>query len=146
MNLQLFQHPLNLFWLCTIFHLIADYHLQGILADMKQKDWWNEQIKLLYQKYNGTDKSFELHYKILKKYKYDYLAGLFCHSIMWGILTFLPLMLVCSPSMFACILGVNILVHSVVDHMKANIHLINLCEDQIIHMIQIIISVIIVSL
>lgn len=48
--------------LMLLAHFFADFHLQGILADMKQEQWWRKQ-----EGYNS-------------KYKYDYLAALAIHS------------------------------------------------------------------
>ena len=46
-----------------LLHVIDDFHLQGILASMKQKEWWKKQ--------EG--------YKDL--YKDDYITALMIHSI-----------------------------------------------------------------
>ena len=71
------------------------------------------------------------------------LIGLYCHALMWSIVTFFPLMWFCGPGAFAVLINVNTLVHLVVDHMKANIHCISLIEDQLIHLAQVIATVLI---
>ena len=54
--------------ICMMFcHIINDYKLQGILASMKQKSWWEE---------NGND----------PLYKHDYIMALFEHSFSWAFL------------------------------------------------------------
>lgn len=129
------KNPVNLFWLCVLLHLIADYPLQGCLANLKQRDWWREQIIDLRHK--NKDKSYEWHNKVERLYRNDYLAGLICHSMMWSILTFLPLMLVYTPGIFTTVVLANMISHLVVDHGKANQHMINLCQDQMLHLLQI---------
>lgn len=138
------RHPVNIFWLCVALHLVADYCLQGILCDMKQKRWWHDQIAKEIR--NHPNNTFQWQYKIYRKYKYDYLAGLACHAIMWSIITFLPLLLVCTPYIFTGIVLVNSVIHMVVDHMKANTHHLNLWQDQLIHLVQVAATVFIVAL
>lgn len=109
------------FWLMVLSHLVADYTLQGWLANGKQRKWWSEQIPEL-------DKT---------KYKNDYRCALVCHSLYWSILVCLPLYW--SP-WFSAYVIVNSIVHYVVDDLKANKFKLNLIEDQIFHFIQIIIT------
>ena len=56
-------------------HIIDDYFLQGILASMKQKDWWRKQ-----DNYN-------------KDYKYDYIPALIAHATSWSISVNIPVIL-----------------------------------------------------
>lgn len=140
--METIKNPVNLFWLCMLLHLIADYTLQGCLANMKQRQWWRDQI--IDFRHMNRDKSYEWQSRITQLYKNDYLAGLICHSIMWSILTFLPLMLVCTPGVFAAVVLANTTVHAVVDHMKANMHVINLNQDQLLHSLQIGLTVVMV--
>jgi len=70
-------------------------------------------------------------------YNHDYIAGMACHCVMWGVVTFFPLMFVVSAKAFSIALLLNILVHGVIDHLKCNKEKINLCTDQILHLIQI---------
>lgn len=102
-------------------HIVDDYYLQGWLASAKQKMWWKK---------NAPD----------ELYKYDYIAALFMHSFSW---TFM-IMLV--PTIYVLLVGgiwspvvfvANLVIHMIVDDMKANRKKINLIQDQSIHMIQI---------
>ena len=136
--------PFNLFWICLLLHLIADYTLQGCLADLKQKRWWSIQLKKFYDSFDKKYQTYELKHKIIQKYKNDYMSGLLCHAAMWSILTFLPLMFLCSQRVFALVVICNLFVHFVVDHMKANMHVINLNQDQLLHLQQIFITLIVV--
>ena len=110
------------FWVCVLLHLIADFNLQGILADMKQVVWWWK---------HAPD----------KKYEHDWRAALLCHAFMWSIITFAPLAFITNPYAFSVIVILNALIHACVDVMKANLRWINLVEDQLAHLAQIIITI-----
>lgn len=111
--------------LAMIFlHIIDDYKLQGILASMKQKKWWEEQRE----------------YK--KLYKYDYIPALIEHSFSWTFMIMLPIavMLHFNIGWWAIAYIVNMMVHAFVDNLKANKFKINLVTDQTIHIVQIVIT------
>lgn len=113
-------------FLAMIFlHIVDDYYLQGILAQMKQKKFWKEQ---------APD----------ELYKYDYIWALIMHAFSWTFMIMLPLIFVnpISPA-FYVIFVVNLAVHAYVDNLKANKHKINLWQDQLIHLTQIILTFII---
>lgn len=104
-------------------HIVDDFYLQGILASMKQRSWWQgkapEQL-----------------------YKYDYIAALIIHALSWAIMITLPILYVSgwNPHWVVCLmLSLNFAIHAVVDDLKANRHMINLVMDQTIHFIQIIV-------
>lgn len=105
-------------------HIIDDYKLQGILADMKQKVWWERQ--------EG--------YKSL--YKYDYIMALITHSFSWSFMIMLPIAIVLKFNIGWWVIAyiVNMIVHAIVDTLKANALKINLVTDQTIHIAQIIIT------
>lgn len=107
--------------LMLLAHFFADFHLQGILADMKQEQWWRKQ-----EGYNS-------------KYKYDYLAALAIHSAEWTLWVMMPLMLLpyLDLGIFLLLAALNTVVHSLTDNSKANYKDINLIQDQIIHLAQI---------
>ena len=110
-------------------HIIADFHLQGILAKMKQKDWW----KLTYKEIMEKD----------KKYDNDWIVCLFWHSFQWSFMIMLPLLVNCNFDIdykYLCVFGANIIGHMVIDDLKCNRYKINLITDQFLHMIQIILS------
>lgn len=106
-------------------HIIDDYCLQGILASMKQKSWWTEQ-----KEYSDL-------------YRYDYIAALFAHSFSWAFMIMLPVMIKLGfDSSFWCVIAVfaNMIVHAIVDDLKANKKKINLITDQMIYLGQILIT------
>lgn len=108
-------------------HLVDDYYLQGILAKLKQKSWWEE---------NAPD----------SLYKYDYIVALVEHAFSWTFMIMLPItikMVVDNNilTIYWCIAFiVNLCIHAIVDHLKANDKKINLIIDQTIHICQIIIT------
>lgn len=105
------------FILMLLAHIFADFHLQGILADMKQEQWWNN-----------------------SKYKYDYLAALVIHSAEWTLWMMIPLFLLphLDLGMFLLLAALNIIVHSLTDNSKANYKDISLIQDQALHLAQIV--------
>lgn len=109
--------------LMIFLHIIDDYKLQGILASMKQKNWWKEQ-----KEYNEL-------------YKHDYIWALIMHSFSWSFMIMLPFAFILNFNInvaFVIMFVLNLISHATTDNMKANQHSINLIDDQIIHMFQII--------
>ena len=101
-------------------HIVDDYYLQGILAQMKQKKFWKE---------NAPD----------EYYQFDYIWALFMHGFSWTFMIMLPFAVSGSTGPFFYILFVvNTLLHAGIDNLKANRFMLNLWEDQILHMVQII--------
>ena len=107
-------------------HIVDDYYLQGILASMKQKKWWQE---------NAPG----------KLYKHDYIMALIEHAFSWTFMVHSPLLVY---SVIFCVeinlivfltsFLANLIVHAVVDNLKANKNRINLIHDQIAHITQIV--------
>lgn len=105
-------------------HIVDDYYLQGKLALFKQKKWWQEN----YPK---------------ELYKNDYLMALFFHSFSWSFMIMLPLYYYCNwifSNTLLVLFIINIIIHFIVDNLKANKGILNLVQDQLIHLLQIIIS------
>lgn len=109
--------------LAMIFmHILDDFCLQGILASMKQREWWEKQ-----EGYNDM-------------YKRDYIVALFMHSFSWTFMVMLPIAVKNGFETSGLFLGfffANLIIHAVVDDLKANRKKINLCVDQTIHLVQI---------
>ena len=108
------------------FHIVDDYYLQGWLASAKQKRWWKE---------NAPQ----------PKYKYDYIWALLMHSFSWAFMIMLPIAVTMSfnlDKVFIRLFVLNICLHAVIDDMKANRGLINLWQDQLLHIAQIILTAI----
>lgn len=116
-------------------HIIDDYCLQGILASMKQKSWWENNYPN-------------------EKYKNDYLMALYMHSASWSFMVLLPISIYALINSFSnsfwvswfTVWIINLSVHMIVDDFKANKLKINLVTDQIIHIIQITIAFILLIL
>ena len=110
------------FILMLLAHFFADFHLQGVLADMKQEQWWKRQ-----DGYNS-------------KYKYDYVAALAIHSAEWTLWMMMPPLFLLPHldlGMLLLLAALNMVVHSLTDNSKANYRDISLVQDQVIHLAQI---------
>lgn len=104
------------------FHIVDDYYLQGILAKMKQKSFWENA---------GY------------KYKSDYIPALYMHAFSWAFMIMLPIAYNLAfkiNSFYVWAFIVNFAIHAITDHLKANKKKINLCIDQTIHLLQILIT------
>jgi hypothetical protein len=110
--------------LMLFVHIVDDFYLQGILANMKQKRWWelSEWYKPLY--------------------KNDYKMALLIHSMSWSIMILLPFMFLhyVSGLMLLGAFIINAVIHYYIDDLKANRGQINLVVDQSIHIIQVILT------
>jgi hypothetical protein len=109
-----------LLWM-IFFHIVDDYYLQGWLASAKQKSYWQE---------NAPD----------ELYKRDYIWALIMHSFSWAFMIMLPIAYFYSFSIglpFVIILLINVTCHAFTDNAKANLKLINLWQDQLVHILQI---------
>lgn len=114
---------------CMLFcHILDDYYLQGILASMKQKRWWKE---------NAPD----------PLYKNNYIIALLEHAFSWTFMIHVPAIVYCiifgklpETIDFLVIFAFNWAIHATVDDLKANQKGLNLLQDQIIHIVQVIIT------
>lgn len=104
-------------------HILDDYVLQApCLCNLKQKSWWEK---------NAPD----------RQYRFDYVVGLVVHSISWATMIMLPIIIVLKGELnwLWLFLPINTIIHAVVDHLKANVRVINLVHDQSIHLVQILV-------
>lgn len=108
-------------------HIIEDYGMQGILASMKQKKWWEE----------NTSNPL---------YKYDYIPALIEHAFEWSCMMLIPVLIWCLFMnidwyiTIVIMVLINTIIHAFIDDLKANKFKINLWQDQLFHLIQIIIT------
>ena len=119
-----------LLFIMIFLHIVDDYYLQGWLSSAKQKSWWEK---------NAPD----------KMYKRDYVMALFVHSFSWSFMIMLPptiYLLIVGGTWFPMIYISNLIIHMYVDNLKANKKRINLIQDQSIHIVQILITWMVVML
>lgn len=113
-------------------HIVDDFVLQPVcLSNLKQKTWWEKNvIKCEWQK---------------ELYKNDYLAALTIHSLSWSIMIHIPIMVEFIVNDWVLLISIllNAAIHFYVDNLKANENKINLIVDQSIHILQIILTFII---
>lgn len=104
-------------------HILDDFFLQSaFLVNGKQKGWW-EKV--------APD----------PKYKYDYIVCLFMHSASWAFMIMLPAAWYHGFNVadnFIAIFAFNVAIHLYVDDLKANQGMINLIQDQLVHIFQIV--------
>ena len=134
----MFTYKVFIFILMILFHILEDFHLQGILANMKQKSWWQSECNKLGIEYEPS------------KYKHDHIISLCIHALENSIFITLPLIIdglittfTTNPNNclfvgWAFIIFANTVVHAIIDNMKCNRKGINLIVDQILHFIFII--------
>lgn len=106
--------------LMVAMHVIEDFHLQGRMAEMKQRSWWEGYPEM----YSG-----------------DWVPVILLHGMEWSVLVSLPLLLLTGLDVgwwFAAMVTANGLIHAGVDHLKANDFKIDLVRDQTAHMAQIV--------
>lgn len=103
-------------------HIVDDYYLQRILASLKQKSWWEKQEN----------------YKPL--YKYDYIVALIMHAFSWSFMISLPTLYFGFTKWIMVAILLNTIIHGIVDDLKANKGKINLIIDQSIHIVQVVIT------
>lgn len=111
------------------FHMVDDYYLQGWLASAKQKSWWEK---------NAAD----------EMYKNDYKMALTEHALSWTIMIHIPIvaylyhynLLNFPVPLFILLFGFNWYIHAVVDDLKVNKKRINLIQDQLSHLVQILLT------
>jgi hypothetical protein len=103
-------------------HVLDDYVLQApCLCDLKQKSFWKK---------NAPE----------EQYKKDYIVALIMHSLSWSFMIMLPIAIALDFNVgwgFVYYLLFNTAFHAVIDHLKANVKVINLWIDQACHMVQI---------
>ena len=106
-------------------HIIDDYKMQGILASMKQKNWWE---------LNAPD----------RLYRKDYLMALVEHAFSWTCSIHIPVLIYCLATnshkgaiVYVVVFLFDWLLHAIIDNAKANQLKINLIQDQLLHVGQI---------
>lgn len=124
--------PIKFLLLLLMFfsHLIADYNLQGILADLKQRLWWDLKYSKVF---------------VQEHYPVDYITALIEHSFMWSVCIMIPLLVSAFLSPYNSHLFVylssailtNTGIHALIDNEKANNLSISLTTDQLLHALQI---------
>lgn len=136
-------------FLITIFlHVYSDFYAQGWLSQAKCKEWWRKQEDASYIVKDASPQRRAIY----PLYELDYWGMLIAHSAHWAFYILLPSLVYgffnasnidffgfAGTIVFVC----NVFVHACIDNWKANAKLINLLEDQALHIIQIIVTIII---
>lgn len=114
----------SIFIICAMLfmHVLDDYVLQApCLCNLKQKSFWEK---------NAPE----------EQYKKDYIVALIMHAISWSFMIMLPIAFALDFNVsldFAYWLVFNAAFHAIIDHLKANVKVINLWVDQSCHIVQV---------
>ena len=124
---MLFTTNTGIFLIMLVLHILTDFNLQGWLAQSKQKDYW---LTIFPNMEDKKDKS--------NMYNNDYKCCLLMHSLFWSFMIMLPIFLFSTNSIKILVIVyiINTIFHYIIDDLKANKKIINLIDDQIIHIIQ----------
>lgn len=124
-NLNSIELLVFLFFIMIFLHIIADYIVQNnFMATYKQKKNWEEYTK------EG-------------KYIHDYKIILLIHAFSWSFITFFPILIYTQSVRFWIgVILLNTIFHAVIDDSKCNDLSIDLVIYQILHIGQIIVSLI----
>lgn len=131
------SYKIFILFFMLLMHYIEDFHLQGCLANLKQKKWWEKQMSN-----NDMHSHYALEHSI---YRNDYKMSLFAHSIENALFVMLPMivdMLIsefthCLQNTWILFIPSTILIcvsHYLIDDSKANEMKINLVQDQLYHL------------
>lgn len=111
---------LFIFFIMLFLHILEDYKIQGWLAEGKRKDFWQ---------------NFGM------KYKDDYKICLIEHGFQNSFMIHSPLLFIFG--IYNIFIYISIIlyafIHAYIDDLKANKKVINLIQDQILHIICILI-------
>ena len=125
-TLAFLQYIFHDYWVVLFtmifLHIVDDFKHQDILAEMKEKKWW--------EKLDGYS----------DYYRYDYIVALIVHSFSWTFVVMLPLLILSSFEInwgLALMFIIHAVTHSMTDDLKANQRRINLVIDQFVHLLQI---------
>lgn len=114
-------------------HIVDDYYLQGWFVLGKQKNWWKQKIS----------EDVSLRWDL---YKNDYLMALFEHAFSWSCMICFPIIvhMIINENIISAFLiisiVINTIIHALVDNEKANKFRINLIQDQLIHIVQVVVT------
>ena len=110
--------------LMIFLHIFADFTLQGLLGQLKQKNWWINNYPQ-------------------KLYKYDLITSGILHAFEWAFVIYIPIFIKYKFVLTLPIgisFTINIIIHFIIDHLKTNKQNISLTVDQIYHILQILIT------
>lgn len=128
-----FTTKIGIFLIMLVLHILIDFHLQGWLSQSKQKDYW---LTIFPNMEDKKDKS--------NMYRNDYKCCLLVHSLFWTFMIMLPAF-ICSTTRVSILIAVyiiNTILHYIIDDLKANEKTINLIDDQIVHVVQLLFTLI----
>jgi len=109
---------------CTMCHFLADYPLQGVLANFKQHKWW-EDNNLPNENHKNSNTALRIH------------GGSWAFMINFPIILYMFFTEQYSFMFVLWSICINGIIHYIVDDAKCNEGWISYRTDQWIHMIQV---------
>ena len=110
-------------------HILDDFCLQGILASLKQKSWWEDICS------------------VEPRFRNDYKAALIIQSFLWCFFIHIPLILhirycgwTYNEELFLIVFVADWIIHVIIDDFKCNKHKLNLVMSQTVYLIQVIVT------
>ena len=108
-------------------NVISNFYIQGSLAQIKQKSWWQDICS------------------VEPRFRNDYKAALIIQSFLWCFFIHIPLILhirhcdwTYDEKAFLIVFVVNWVIHTIIDDLKCNGHKFSLVTSQILYLIQVI--------
>lgn len=103
-------------------HFLFDFYVQTKSnGDIKKKEWW------------------EKRHKKSGKRKYNYIMGLLMHSFVWSMAILFPFYYI-EKTLHYFVMIINIIIHAIIDNEKTNKKSISSMQDQLLHVIQILLT------
>ena len=136
----------------AIFNLLKEKEYKDIsISELCDKAWvsrctfyrnYRDMDDIIYQYFMRKSKKWWDENAPQVLYRYDYVVALIAHSFSWSLFVTLPVVIysscvVSEPLVFVFVL--NMIIHALVDDLKANKLKINLALDQTVHILQIVI-------
>lgn len=122
---------LLLYFISIIYaHIFADYHLQGILINLKHRSYWDDITEYL----DEESKDFYIN---------DYRCPLSAHAFEWSLFIHLPILFIIFKYnidiemwIFLVSFIFNYITHKIVDDKRVNEYTINFSNSHYFHLFQ----------
>lgn len=120
------------YWTLICFHIIGDFILQtDFMAKGKSIQYWKD----LHDK---RVKSKDMDKIPPVTPEYDWIMPILAHCFLWSCCVHYPIIIISktNPLILALSIGSHTIIHFIIDTGKANIHRYTIFEDQIFHILQ----------
>lgn len=136
-----------LFIACYFTNILEVYHIQGSLTNMRMQKWWEESLNKKYLCKNIKVDQPE----VWKMDKNSWIPCLIAHAFEWTFCSILPLAIYGYANyhfentffwwIFIAVFFGNVILHYVIDIFRTHVTKITWFQDQLLHLVQIIIMI-----